>query len=326
MHDRAALKAIAEKLRSERGRSMSVRDLLDVFGAQRRGSEVVREIRRALRLAGLRSEPEFTTVHIDASIRLSPRVNDSTSGPSNAAEKSDAETVTRTIGTLRAASSLNAVSAGDEIRVATTKMRLLPASELVVLNGPKAPRGIVSWATIGAALHAGGEVKRVSDCTKEVPIVRRDRPLLETIDIIARDGAVLVQDRDKTVVGLVTARDISEEFTALARPFVLLGEIEMHVRRLCRRLPLPTLRSARDPRDARPVSEVHHLSLGEMVRLLENPKTWRALELKDDQPQVLKLLHAVRDIRNDVMHFEPDPPTTDDLAMLEAAERFLRAL
>lgn len=329
MDGKAKLKELAAFLRKMNATQewVPVRDLLRWFDAKRRGSEIVREIRHGLRSAGLRSEPDFTTAYIDDGVFLVLR---ETSAPSKESKKTppqpDEASVTRSIGTLEAATNLHRVAPEDSLKVAVTKMHLEQRSELAVVHGSKSPRGIITWATIGEALYAKKTAKQVSDCTKEVPAVPRDEPLLETIAMIAREGAVLVQDKDKTVIGLVTTRDITYEFTALAKPFLLLGEIEEQVRRLCRPLPLATLREARDPRDKRPVNAVHDLSLGELVRLMEPPKTWRTLRLDADQPQVLKLLREVCDIRNGVMHFEPDPPTPEEIAKLEAAERFLRKL
>jgi len=46
-------------------------------------------------------------------------------------------------------------------------------------------------------------------------------------------GYVLVRDqRDRRITGIVTASDLSLQFQALAEPFLLLREIELHVRQL----------------------------------------------------------------------------------------------
>lgn len=330
MDGRARLKELASLLRerNETRHWIGIRELLDWFGAERRGSRIAGEIRQALRAAGLRSEPDFTTAYIDKGVMLVLREKTSRRTkpkPQTPGRLHDAS-FTRTIGTLKAAATVHKVSPEDSLDVAVTKMRLEGLSEVAVVHGEKSARGIVSWETIGQAFYASGTVEYVRECIRKVPVAPRDEPLLEAIALIVRHGAVLVEDADRTVIGLVTTRDIAREFTGLAKPFFLLGEIEQQVRRLFRSLPLTTLSDARDPRDPRPVNAVHDLSLGELVRLLENPTTWRALRLRADQRQVTERLRQVCDIRNDVMHFEPDPPTLEEIAKLEAAEQFLRKL
>jgi hypothetical protein len=323
------MKALAESLRSGKKASvsMTVRELLQQFGAQRRGTEIVREVRRGLRLAGLRTEPEFTTTHIDARIVIAPSLpKRGVRADGDEADRAEAPPPTRTLGTLRAGGVLRSVTPGDKLEVALTKMAIEASTELAVLQGPKYPKGIISWATIGMAFATGKAPRYVSDCTKEVPLLGRDTPLLEAIDLIVGAGAVLVQDKEKTVVGLVTPHHIASEFTALAKPFFLLGEIEEQLRRICRGLPLAMLRAGRSPQNGREVSEAHHLSLGELVRLLEDPKKWQLLKLRAHQPQVVKRLNKVCAIRNDVMHFDPDPPTDDEIATLIDLEKFLRGL
>jgi len=62
------------------------------------------------------------------------------------------------------------------------------------------------------------------------------------------------------------------------------------------------------------------------VRLLQNPATWTKMDLSIDREELTKLLDGVRLIRNDVMHFDPDPMTPKELGTLKRAVRFLQKL
>ncbi len=62
------------------------------------------------------------------------------------------------------------------------------------------------------------------------------------------------------------------------------------------------------------------------MRLLENPKRWDRLKLAVDRVLFCKDLDRVRRIRNDVVHFDPDGITTEDLDMLRDFTRFLKQL
>ena len=57
-------------------------------------------------------------------------------------------------------------------------------------------------------------------------------------------------------------------------------------------------------------------TFGEYVRLLENADRWAQLALPIDRGTFVDKLDAVRRIRNDVMHFNPDPVPPDSVDKL----------
>jgi hypothetical protein len=119
---------------------------------------------------------------------------------------------------------------------------------------------------------------------------------------------VLVRGLDQKITGIVTASDLSLQFQQLAEPFLLLGEIENHVRRvISQRFTLTELESAKDPTDTkRVVTSVADLTYGEYIRLLENQDRWDKLNIAVDRKTCLEKFESARRIRNDVMHFDPD--------------------
>ena len=50
------------------------------------------------------------------------------------------------------------------------------------------------------------------------------------------------------------------------------------------------------------------------------------LRLRVDRAVLTSLLDDVRKVRNDVMHFDPDPMTDDELDILKRAVRFMQEL
>ncbi|MGH7081432.1 MAG: hypothetical protein ACREFV_03085 [Acetobacteraceae bacterium] len=66
------------------------------------------------------------------------------------------------------------------------------------------------------------------------------------------------------------------------------------------------------------------LTFGEYVLLLQQPTTWEKLDLRVDKAVLTKLMEDVRTIRNDVMHFDPDPMTSDELGTLKRAVRLMQ--
>jgi hypothetical protein len=127
---------------------------------------------------------------------------------------------------------------------------------------------------------------------------------------------------------VVTSSDLSLQFQQLTEPFLLLGEIENHIRKtIGNRFSLEELRQAGDPSDTeRLINEVVDLTFGEYIRLLENPENWSKLQSQVDRTTFVDLLDKVRMIRNDVMHFDPDGIPPEDLESLRNFARFLQRL
>lgn len=68
------------------------------------------------------------------------------------------------------------------------------------------------------------------------------------------------------------------------------------------------------------------LSFGEYVRLLENDAQWQKIRLPIDRGVFCNLLDKVREIRNDVMHFDPDGVPPEDLERLRYFANLLQRL
>jgi hypothetical protein len=152
--------------------------------------------------------------------------------------------------------------------------------------------------------------------------------LFHAIPAIIEDGYVLVRADDKTISGIVTASDLSLQFQQLSEPFLLLGEIEQHVRKLIEgKFALSDLQDAKDPADVqRLVERVADLTLGEYIRLLENSNRWTMLKVNIDRAIFIAELKEVKRIRNDVMHFDPDPLGESELSTLRSFVRLLQRL
>jgi len=83
---------------------------------------------------------------------------------------------------------------------------------------------------------------------------------------------------------------LSNQFRQLTEPFLLLGEIESHIRSIIIKgnLTREELRAAVDP--PRAVENVFDLSFGEYIRLLEKPELWVELGLSIDRKLFVGML------------------------------------
>jgi predicted transcriptional regulator len=220
------------------------------------------------------------------------------------------------------------VQPDSTITEAVTLMMANNFSQLPVISGERNVKGILTWRSIGSRLAVGQRPVVAREAMQRHAEVSADASLFAVIPVIVDHQYVLVRGSDQTIVGIVTTSDLSLQFLQLAEPFLRLGEIENHLRRLINARFRPTeLAAAQDPGDAaRTIEKAADLTFGEYRRLLEEPGRWSRLGLQIDRVTFIGLLDKVRKIRNDVMHFDPDGIPNGDLEILRNFARFLRTL
>lgn len=309
----------------------SVRELLELFGHRRRGKNVVRRIRGALRDHGLRTWPPFDSAHIDAKVEILPieePENEEGAETSRDAEAEYEDPVPRIAQLAAANRAPTSVNRDDPLERATTLMLQNDFSQLPVLQGERSVDGYISWETIGQSRVTGNDPDFVREAmATPARVLRVDVPLIEAVAEIRKHEFIFVQGPARKIRGPVTTADITVQFRQLAEPFLRIGEIEGQLRRLLVRLSPRLLEDAKAPGDPeRDVDGVEDLTFGEYVRLMENPDTWEELDLTVDRQAVVRRLNRVREIRNHVMHFQPDPLDGDDERLLTLTSSFLEKL
>ena len=220
------------------------------------------------------------------------------------------------------------VSPDTKLEEVVTHMLTNDFSQLPVMTSGREVKGVITWASIGSRLAVGKNCLVARELMEQHQEIRHDASFFSAIGIIAEHQYVLVRGHDQKITGIVTASDLSQQFQQLAEPFLLLGEIENHVRRvISQRFTLTEVESAKDPADTkRVVTSVADLSFGEYIRFLENKDRWDRLNITVDRKTCLEKFESVRRIRNDVMHFDPDGIPEKDLMTLREFARFLQRL
>jgi CBS domain-containing protein len=351
-HERgsARLERIAAELKSgDKPEAVTVRDLLGWFGAQRRGYIICFMIDEALMSAGLITDPFYQHAYIDAEIEF--HLKESTlSKKEGKAEKGEVilfvppESIslgtdpppsftidpTYRIGKLPSANIvLTTVSPNHSIRETITIMLANDFSQLPVMTTERDVKGVISWGSIGRHLALGAQCAEARECMEAPRVIDADTSLFRIINEIIGNEYVLVRDKTDRISGIVTTSDLSLQFQQLTEPFLLLGEIENHIRRLIHtgKFSEDQLRNCSDPTDeGRKVDDIFKLNFGEYIRLLENKDCWAQLNLTIDRTIFISNLDGVRRIRNDVMHFNPDPISENDLATLRRFIVFLQKI
>ncbi|MFC0097492.1 CBS domain-containing protein [Micromonospora marina] len=331
--DREAFLAEAKDRAGTNPIEVSVRDLLNYWGAKRRGYWIVEQIRNSLEAHGLQTTPPFVDVWIGSSVKIVPLQPQDVLVPIPEVDtvKKDqgapAEIFLR-VGSLRSANSgVVSVSPQDEVSKAQSLMLRYGYSQLAILSGERDLRGAVSWESISHA-RIRGVTTALADVTVTAEVVREDDDLLAQIPRIIDAGFVFVQAKDKRIRGIVTTADLSEEFSRTANPFFIIGEIERRLRAIIDDVFSPNeLAEIADPEDVdRTVGEAADLTFGEYQRLLENPGRWSRLNWHLDRKVFIDALDEVREIRNDIMHFSPDPLDEESVAKLRRFAQWLRKL
>ena len=338
------LRDAAQSLQAGKRRRAKVRTLLAWFGQKRRGSSVVWTVRRALRDLGLRTDPDFSTIGIDAVVSFSlvpakastgqdrSGTTDGGTAGGNGGTESLPTDPALYVGMLPAATSgVITVRRDCTLSAAVTEMMYHNYSQLPVTQDLRRIDGMISWRSIGVARtkKRDADCEYVRDCLdKGYSTVGLDTPFLDAVVKITRDEVVLVWGRDKCITGIVTTSDLSLKYHELAAPFLLLQEIEYRLRLLIDdAFSKEEMAEARDPRDdKRNIEEAADLSFGEYIRLFEARENWNRLTLTLDRRVFVKLLRDVRDVRNEIMHFSPDDLSSENLDKIEKLRKLLEQL
>ena len=110
----------------------------------------------------------------------------------------------------------------------------------------------------------------------------------------------------------------------MTAPFLVIGEIELHLRWLIDRLDLTDLAmpaAAAAPTDG--PTKASDMTMGEIERILQAPGQWERVGMKYDRVTFCRALEQARKFRNDTMHFG-DPLTSEELDTLRAFADALR--
>jgi hypothetical protein len=313
--------------------SVTIRTLLGYVGAKRRGTQVLRQIQRALDMHRLMTDPSFASGWVDNRVQLLlvPEPAEEATATDGTRERDDTgmtDEVSLTVRNLQSASAgVRSVERNCDLPLARALMLRYDFSQLAVMSGPRQLIGAVSWESMALAAISRPDFTLV-DATVPAQPVSLDDDLITLIPTIAERGFVFVANTDRTLAGIVTTADLSLQFATLAGPFLLIGEIERRLRQtLAARFQPSDLAVVRDPADtSRTIDSANDLTLGETLRFIENRANWDQLCWPVERSEFIDALNEVKEIRNDVMHFSPDPLLYEQEQALVNFVGWLRAM
>ncbi len=314
--------------------------ILEHLGVRRRGLRVVDEINGLLDKYELFTEPAFRNTWITNEIIIKPKPKVHAKNPKSDLTE-DFDPVPR-ISRLRAANYLQLKENNEGVGLISvnrdttvqTAMHLMMANDFsqlpILSNNGREPEGIISWRSIGKSMAMLEVCNTVMDCKEPVQTLDENTPLFEAARIILRDEVVLVRSKSKNnlITGIITATDLGEQFISLAEPFLFVEQIENHLRKiLSGKFTKEQIAKVIDPHDAgKEIDRLEDLNFGAYIRLIENESHFNKLELNLDRKLLIQQLHRVKDIRNDVMHFDPEEIDPSEMEFLRNTANFLASV
>lgn len=321
---------------------VTIRSFLSWFDVQRRTRLNVEFIEREMEKAEVRTVPSYLDTWVDNSITFE-LVKPGASSEIKAGSRSEslsghseegldhvaADDPSFKIGTIITPDSAPVfVKPNASLQEATTIMLARNFSQVPVMTNERDVKGVVSWASIGARAAAnitGPDVQSFMDEHREITA---SATFFDAIRVIRESDYVLVRASDRRIIGIVTGTDIAEQFETISTPFLLLADIENHLRSLvAKRLTKTDIKRACNPEHLpENFSATSELTFGNLVKILEHAENWKKLNLQLDRVTFCSELSEINRIRNDVMHFDPDPLTDQNIAALRNVSRLFGVL
>lgn len=302
--------------------TLTVRELLSWYRARGRGRLVKDKISADLDNYGLRSIPDFRKVALDSTIQLSlvrveepePRLLES---PAVVAPEVEELDVGLTLGNIESAlGGVVSVAPGDTLEKAVTLMRVHDFSQLPVLSGERNVRGAVTWRSIGKAKVADGAAE-LEDAIEPASDLPYTTELIDVLDLLVAHDFVLVRDDQNRIAGIVTTADVAALYGQMATPFFLIGELDQLLRAVISTvIPLVRVQALCDPDETGRISDFDDMTFGDYLRVLQNPAEWGRLDWHLDRAIFTTVLDEIRELRNAVAHFNPDPIELAEVAKL----------
>lgn len=314
-------KLVEEIKADKRPRKITPRQLFNAFNFERRTSGNCISVDKFLNNHSLMVEPHYNDVWIDTQIDLKHKPVATTNIPVDAI---------RRINVLDSATNIPTyIGNNASLKEATTLMQVNGFSQLPVTNnGVRGLVGYISWETIGRAKINGIKSDMVKDYVEpDVATLLPDTPLIRAVEIVRRHDFAVVLAKDKSLFGIVTVSDITDQFIAETEPFVLLNELENHIRNLMRdKILLEDLKRLCQKPDEQEISSIDDLTFGDYITVFGNETQWNKLNIAADRKTFNEYLDEIRKIRNEVMHFRPNGIDSVKKCQIRNVARYLQCL
>ena len=324
-------------------RQLSARDLIGLWGWQRRTTDCIDAVDKGLAYLGLAVEPHFTAVQLDDLVTVSdavegePELDGAVGSGASAdvfpspADDDDARTdLAWRIGNVSIVKKVVTVCPDQRMGAAIEQMVAGEYSQLPVVDQYTRLKGIITWESIAHAQFTR-RPEVVADAMMTNPhTCRESEELFARIEDIQRRGFLIVVDGENVVTGILTAADLSGELRNRVQPFTVLEEIERRLRRAVSPLTVEELRSSFPAGDGRAkrINSARDLTLGNYSYVLDNEVRWARLRWPYERTEMVDRLRKVAGYRNAIAHWDIDAPGqgSDELNHAKQVLRLLKVI
>jgi CBS domain-containing protein len=309
---------------------LRVSDLLAHWDASGRTPAAVEELDADLENYGLTTEPSFLKTGLDSMVAVVQRLAEDSQPPyGTQGETSDTrEDVTEvglTLGNIPSANhGVESITPQASYKEAITRMLLNDYSQLAVMTSNRSAPRAVTWQSIARERHAnpqGGLAGAIVAATT-MPF---DAELIDVLPRLESEDFVFVRDATNLITGIVTTADVVRAYGQLATPFFLIGELDRLLRRVITdNFTMPQVKALCDGHGARDLQSYDELTMGDYERVLENEARWSSLDWPLDRATFTGRLAELREVRNDLVHFNPDPVSEHTVGQIRHMIHLLR--
>jgi predicted transcriptional regulator len=341
----------ATKLRKGEKVYVTVRELLSHFDWERRSSNAIIQVRRALKILRLSTTPKFFSVNLDSLIQIIDRSEEDENSDEN---REDVRQPIITFGMLKVVEDHRElrdktksksghlgypkwmVSPNDNIETAAILLAEENIDFVPVGVDETSVIGVIAWDDIATQdlLKRDRLAIKCGKICKDPVFVREAESVYDKKYEITKYGYVLVKDDTGRCFSVVRSGDLAGELLRLTENFLLLQEIENLVRMII---------EMTEPNTEEIEASVHvdnrgrektleQLSFAEYKSLILNPGV-RARLLKNygiGEQLVRQIanehIEHTRIIRNKVLHFHPDENNEQAKMLLSNSRDYLRRI
>jgi len=306
---------------------LRVRNLLAQWDATGRSQTASEQIAADLENHGLTTEPPFLKTGIDSVVKVVERqleTKERVEGEGAADLESDTD-VGLTLGNIPSANcGVESVTPQATYEEAITVMLLNDFSQLAVMTGARSTPRAVTWQSIARERHAHPD-GQLGGAIIDATTLRFDTELVDVLPVLESQDFVFVKDATNVIKGIVTTADVVRAYGQLATPFFLIGELDKLLRRVITDgFTLEEIRKSCDSDGTRGLQSYDELTMGDYQRMLEDPSNWATLEWPLDRAVFTRRLSDLREVRNDLMHFNPDPISEQAVILIRSMIQLIR--
>jgi len=220
---------------------------------------------------------------------------------------------------------VDTISEDLPLNKAKSQMILKDYSQLAVTTNNNQIKAI-SWKSIGKAELINGKIEFVKDCLEEPAMIDENDTFIKYLKLIAKKDYVLVKNNTGKLVGIITTYDMTMRFNEFLKPYMQIGIIEESLRKIIKTRITDNEITLKSPRkDEKEISKkITDLTFFEYLKIIGNKENWGKLELNElDRSSFLSHLDKIRDIRNKIAHYSPNPITESEKYSLKVTSELL---